>query len=114
MQKLKNGFTMIELIFVIVILGILAALAIPKLAATRADAKDTALTANARVCLTDLVAQRTATDAAVALTDSPACGAANTAAAGTVALVGDTLTIAGTLDADLNAAHVIVGTAVAR
>ena len=39
MQSSKNAFTMIELIFVIVILGILAAVAIPKLSATRSDAK---------------------------------------------------------------------------
>ena len=34
----RSGFTMIELVFVIVILGILASVAIPKLAATRDDA----------------------------------------------------------------------------
>ena len=36
---MKNAFTMIELIFVIVIIGILTAVAIPKLSATRDDAK---------------------------------------------------------------------------
>ena len=39
MKNFKSGFTMIELVFVIVILGVLAAVAIPKFAATRTDAQ---------------------------------------------------------------------------
>ncbi|MDM5263069.1 prepilin-type N-terminal cleavage/methylation domain-containing protein [Sulfurovum sp. XTW-4] len=35
----RRAFTMIELVFVIVVIGILAAIAVPKLAATRDDAK---------------------------------------------------------------------------
>ena len=39
MQISRYAFTMIEMVFVIVILGILAAIAIPKFAATRTDAQ---------------------------------------------------------------------------
>ena len=35
---MKKAFTMIELVFVIVVIGILAAIAVPKMAATRDDA----------------------------------------------------------------------------
>ncbi|WP_373036410.1 type II secretion system protein [Sulfurimonas sp.] len=41
MQKSKNAFTVIEMVFVIVVLGILAAVAIPRFAATRTDAEIT-------------------------------------------------------------------------
>ena len=51
---MKKAFTMIELIFVIVILGILASVAIPRLAGTRTDAEIAATVANLRTILSDL------------------------------------------------------------
>jgi len=39
MKNSRNAFTMLELIFVIVVLGILAAIAVPRFAATRTDAQ---------------------------------------------------------------------------
>ena len=56
----RAGFTMIELIFVIVILGILAAVAIPKLSATRDDAKVSTEVSNLATCIQDLGSKYTA------------------------------------------------------
>ena len=56
---MKKGFTMIELIFVIVILGILASVAIPRLAATREDAEISAAVANLRTLVNDINAYYT-------------------------------------------------------
>ena len=59
---MKNGFTMIELIFVIVILGILASVAIPRLAATREDAEISAAVANLRTLISDINSYYTVKD----------------------------------------------------
>ena len=53
---MKSGFTMIELIFVIVIIGVLTAVAIPKLAATRTDAMISVKAQNIMAGATDVAA----------------------------------------------------------
>ncbi len=57
---MKKAFTMIELVFVIIILGILAAVAIPKLTATRDDAEVATGVQRVRNMITDLGSYYTA------------------------------------------------------
>ena len=55
-KQARNAFTMIELIFAIVIIGILASVAIPKLSGTRDDAKIVTELSNLRTAKTDVLA----------------------------------------------------------
>lgn len=54
----RSGFTMIEVIFVIVVLGILAAIAVPKFAATREDAEISAGRATIASVRSGIVSER--------------------------------------------------------
>ena len=60
-QYMRAGWTVIELIFIIVVIGRLASIAIPKLAAVRDDAKLSADVSNMAICIRDASAQYTAT-----------------------------------------------------
>ncbi len=107
---MRKAFTMIELIFVIVIIGILAAVAIPKLAATRDDAELSVLMTNTKICVNDLVASYKGNGSLTDIDTIPACVEAKAKGA-TVVYSGDNIRVS-TVEASINGDYVYKGTRV--
>ena len=63
-QSMRAGWTLIELIFILILIGILAAIAIGKLSTTRDDAKLSADVSNMNICLRDVASKYAATGTA--------------------------------------------------
>jgi len=90
-----KAFTMIELIFVIVIIGILSAVAIPKLAATRDDAKLSTLIINSKICIKDAVGSYKGKGLVPAIDSIPACQSVNNKVPDAIDIEGDFIVISG-------------------
>lgn len=103
-MRCSRAFTIIELIFVIVILGILAAVAMPRLAATRTDAIAAAALSNFKNVVKMIAADATAKGAIPNVsTIFPTNGGITTTATTATAAVGSTTCATATINGnDLN------------
>ena len=87
---MKRAFTMIELVFVIVILGILTAVAVPRLVGTRDDAKKSILITNVKTCINDAVSSYKGSGINPDLDSIPSCVFANSNGA-SITISGDNI-----------------------
>ena len=72
-QNSRSAYTLIEFIFILIIIALLAAIALPKLAATRDDAKLSTDISNMSACVNKAGSRYMATNINLAAGDSKAC-----------------------------------------
>ena len=108
---MRKGFTMVELIFVIVIIGILAGIAIPKLSATRDDAKHAKLISNTQICINDLIAGYKGVGNTLDIDSDPACASAKANGATIDYSVADAVHVAG-VDTSMDGDYIFKGSRV--
>lgn len=70
---MRAGWTVIELIFILIVIGILASIAISKLSGTRDDAKLSMDVSNMNICIRDMSTIYTATGISLEDINSDAC-----------------------------------------
>lgn len=106
-----KAFTMIELIFVIVIIGILSAVAIPRLASTRDDAKLSTLIVNSKICVKDAIGSYKGKGVVPAINSIPACQSVNNKVPGAIGIEGDFILVSG-VHATVDGSYIYKGTRV--